>query len=225
MFSCDVLWSALARPWAYQGRMSLAIDRPPGVGASSNAWAYQGRMSLAIDRPPGVCASSNAIASACAAVCVFLVSARSNAFVSACAAVHFVSACAAAMSASSMDLRGGDRLTILTAKPPEASWVVQWFVLLMDDDTQKYYYLPYAPAENSCIEAEYWAGAPSCEFEQGARTSTYSINFEDMMQKNLSTGTQRPVVRCLQMIPDARPPSMDRKLGWTVVHSHSPRGG
>ena len=123
-----------------------------------------------------------------------------------------------------LDLRGGDRLFLHTAVPPDASLVVQWFVRIEKED--EWLHIPYKPDVNSHIEADYWTGALTTSFTVGR--SSYSIDFSSMTQKNLSTNTDRPVSRCLKMIPNSTPPTMDRKLGWTVIHSdscHAPEGG
>ena len=107
------------------------------------------------------------------------------------------------------------RLFLRTAVPPDASLAVQWFVLI--EDGEEWWHLPYKPDITSHIEADYWMGATTTLFT--IHGQGYSIDFSSMTQKNLSTNTERPVGRCLKMIPNSKPPTMDRKLGWTVIHS------
>ena len=118
-----------------------------------------------------------------------------------------------------MDLRGGDRLFLHTAVPPGASLVVQWFVLIEDDG--EWWHLSYKPDVNSHIEADYWTGAATTTFTIDGQV--YRVDFNSHVQKNMTTETERPVVRCLKMIPNSKPPTMDRKLGLTVIHSDATR--
>ena len=120
-----------------------------------------------------------------------------------------------------MDLRGGDRLSLGTAMPPDASVVVQWFVLIECDNEwwapPRFWYLAYKSEINSHIEADFWqAGVSETTFEIDG--IAYRIDFSAMTQHNLQTYTRRPVCRCLKMIPNSRTPTMDHPRGWTVIH-------